>query len=78
MAEITDAIIYLFKGDLCRQWRVKADNLIYVTKSQIIKRSLIFSSLDEYELAELSELAIERSFESNEFVFWEGDAPDWF
>ena len=52
--------------------------MIYVTKSQILKRSLIFSSLDEDELAELSGLAIERSFESNEFVFWEGDAPDWF
>ena len=57
---------------------MKADNLIYITKSQILKRSLIFSSLDENELAELSELAIERSFKSNEFVFWEGDAPDWF
>ncbi len=45
---------------------------------EILKRSLIFSSLTEGELAELSELAIERRFEPGEFVFWEEDAPDWF
>lgn len=51
---------------------------MYANRSQILKRSLIFSSLNEDELVELSKLAIERSFKSGEFVFWEGDAPDWF
>ena len=34
--------------------------------------------MNEAELAELSRLAIERSFRPDEFVFWEGDAPDYF
>ena len=51
---------------------------MYANRSQILKRSLIFSSLNEDELVELSKLAIERSFKSGEFVFWEGDASDWF
>ena len=38
----------------------------------------MFSSLNEDELAELSKLTIERSFKPDEFVFWEGDAPDYF
>jgi len=52
--------------------------LQYATRAEILKQSLIFSSLNEDELAELSKLAIERSFKPNEFVFWEGDAPDYF
>lgn len=47
-------------------------------KAEILKQSLIFSSLEEDELAELAGLAVERSFLSGEPVFWEGDAPDWF
>ncbi len=50
----------------------------YADRARILKRSLIFSSLNEDELIELSKLAIERSFMSGEYVFWEGDAPDWF
>jgi len=38
----------------------------------------MFSSLNEDELAELSKFAIERNFKPEEFVFWEGDAPDYF
>jgi len=34
--------------------------------------------LDEDELAELAGLATEISFTPGEFVFWDGDAPDWF
>lgn len=52
--------------------------MVYVTKTQILKRSLIFSHLNEDELTELSKIATERSFGSGEFVFWEGDTPDWF
>jgi len=49
-----------------------------MSKAEILKQSLLFSSLNEGELAELSRLAIERSFRPDEFVFWEGDAPDYF
>ncbi len=47
-------------------------------RDKILKQSLIFSSLNADELAELSALAIERRFQPDEFVFWEGDAPDYF
>ena len=47
-------------------------------KTQILGRSFIFSSLNDDELGELADLAIERSFASNEFIFWDGDAPEWF
>ena len=49
-----------------------------MSRAEILKQSLIFSSLNEDELAELSKLAIERNFKPDEFVFWEGDAPDYF
>lgn len=48
------------------------------TRAEVLRQSLMFSSLNENELAELSRLAIERSFKPEEFVFWEGDAPDYF
>ncbi len=47
-------------------------------KSEILKKSLIFSSLNEEELSELAGLSIERSFQPNEFIFWEGDEADYF
>ena len=47
-------------------------------KAQILRNSSIFSSLNDDELGELANLAIERSFMPNEFVFWDGDAPEWF
>ena len=49
-----------------------------MSRAEILKQSLLFSSLKEGELAELSKLAIERNFKPDEFVFWEGDAPDYF
>ena len=48
------------------------------TKAGILKQSLIFSSLNNDELTELSKLASERRFRPDEFVFWEGDDPDYF
>jgi len=45
---------------------------------RILKGSLIFSGLSEDELAGLSELVVERSYGTGEFVFWDGDAPDCF
>ncbi len=49
-----------------------------MSRAEILKQSLLFSSLNEAELAELSKLAIERSFRPDVFVCWEGDAPDYF
>jgi len=49
-----------------------------IGKVQVLKQSLIFSSLNEEEAAELTRLAIERSFTPGDFIFWDGDAPDWF
>ncbi len=47
-------------------------------KAQVLKASFIFSSLNSDEMAELVNLAVERSFRPEEFIFWEGDAPEWF
>ena len=47
-------------------------------KIQILRGSSIFSGLNDDELAELANLAIERSIMSSEFIFWEGDVPEWF
>ena len=49
-----------------------------MSRAEILKQSLLFSSLNEDELAELSKLAIERNFKLDEFVFWEGDASNYF
>jgi CRP-like cAMP-binding protein len=47
-------------------------------RAEVLKQSLIFSSLREDELAQLSELIIERSYKPDDFIFWEGDSPDYF
>ena len=47
-------------------------------KVDILKHSPIFSSLNDDELSELANLAVERNVMSNEFIFWEGDDPEWF
>jgi CRP/FNR family transcriptional regulator len=52
--------------------------LLPAEKSQILRKSLIFSSLNEEELSGLAELAVERSFQPDEFIFWEDDEPDYF
>jgi len=33
--------------------------------------------LNDDELGELADLAVNYSFMPNEFIFWDGDAPDW-
>ncbi|MBL7165668.1 MAG: Crp/Fnr family transcriptional regulator [Dehalococcoidales bacterium] len=48
------------------------------SKAQILKRSSIFSGLSDDELAALAELAFEYSFMPDQFVFWDGDAPERF
>jgi len=47
-------------------------------KAQIIKNSSIFSNLNDDELNELATLSIEHGFTPNEFIFWDGDSPEWF
>jgi len=47
-------------------------------KAQVLKRSSIFSALSDDELGELAALATEHSYGANEFIFWDGDAPEWF
>jgi CRP/FNR family transcriptional regulator len=43
-----------------------------------LRQSVIFSSLGQEELEALSRLAGKRTFKPNEFIFWEGDSPDYF
>ena len=52
--------------------------LLSGSPARILRESLIFSSLSDEELSELAKLATERSFKPNEFVFWDGDSPQWF
>jgi len=52
--------------------------LKHSNKTQIMKNSSIFSGLSDDEIAELAGLAVDRSLVPNEFVFWDGDAPEWF
>ncbi len=47
-------------------------------KAQILGKSSIFASLDNDELNALAALSVERKLRTDEFVFWEGDAPEWF
>jgi CRP/FNR family transcriptional regulator len=44
----------------------------------MLRQSLIFSSLSDDELSELTKLAVERSLTPSEFIFWDGDNPEWF
>lgn len=48
------------------------------SNAQVLGQSSIFSSLGDDELADLVGLTTERSFVTDEFIFWEGDAPGWF
>jgi len=52
--------------------------LQFSDRTQILRQSSIFSSVNDGALGELAKLAIERSFVSNEFIFWDGDTPEWF
>lgn len=48
------------------------------SKMQVFRSSAIFSELDEAELEKLAALAAERDIAPGDYIFWEGDAPDWF
>jgi CRP/FNR family transcriptional regulator len=47
-------------------------------RAAVLKRSLIFSGLDEVDLNALSKLVVGHAFKAGEFVFWEGDGPAHF
>ena len=47
-------------------------------KAKVLKNSLIFSGLNDEEIDALTGLAVDRSFQTGNFVFFEGDDPDWF
>lgn len=49
-----------------------------INKPMVLKQSLIFSGLTDNELAELAQLCKVRRVVAEEFIFWEGDAPEWF
>ncbi|MFC1899396.1 Crp/Fnr family transcriptional regulator [Chloroflexota bacterium] len=44
---------------------------------QILSNTAIFSGLNDDELSELAGITMEHNFMPNEFIFWEGDAPEW-
>jgi len=44
----------------------------------LLKKVPIFSSLSENELAELSAIVRECRFVTGDYIFWEGDSPEWF
>ena len=56
----------------------ESDKLLGSDKVRLLKRLPIFSNLDDDKLSELAGLATERSFQPNESIFWEEDAPDYF
>jgi CRP-like cAMP-binding protein len=45
---------------------------------QVLKKSLIFSGLDDQDVTELARLCTEKKVKAGEYVFWEGDPPDRF
>ena len=47
-------------------------------RAAVLKRSLIFSGLNEADLEALSKLAVSRTFKAGEYLFWEGDTPAHF
>jgi CRP/FNR family transcriptional regulator len=49
-----------------------------ISRVDTLKQSFIFSCLSEDELTELANIATEHSFTSSKYVFWDGDAPEWF
>jgi CRP/FNR family transcriptional regulator len=47
-------------------------------KADLLQRTPLFSGLNSVELEELAGLSVERPFQPGEFIFFEGDGPDWF
>jgi CRP-like cAMP-binding protein len=49
--------------------------MVQDSRGSVLRRSLIFSGLEDEELGSLAEIAVERRIEQDEFVFWDGDQP---
>jgi CRP/FNR family transcriptional regulator len=49
-----------------------------IDRAAVLKQSLVFSGLRAEEMRELAGMCVEKRFTAGEFVFWEGDPPDWF
>lgn len=45
---------------------------------ELLRQSLLLVALEQKELRELAALAVEHCFAPGEFIFWEGDPPEWF
>ncbi len=45
---------------------------------QVLKKSSFFSSLPDATQNEISRLFIEEKYEREDYIFFEGDAPEWF
>lgn len=43
-----------------------------------LRQSPLFSGLTEDDLAKLLRICVRRSYSAGDFVFWEGDPPEWF
>jgi CRP-like cAMP-binding protein len=46
--------------------------------ADVLRRAFIFSALNESEISELAAISIVRRFSADEYVFFEGDDPDYF
>jgi CRP-like cAMP-binding protein len=44
----------------------------------VLKKSAFFNSFSDSTLAEINRLFIEERYEKDDYVFFEGDAPEWF
>ncbi|MBT3363446.1 MAG: Crp/Fnr family transcriptional regulator [Chloroflexi bacterium] len=49
-----------------------------MNKVDVLKKSRIYSGLDDADLILMASVAVDRSVKQGEYVFWEGDASDWF
>ena len=47
-------------------------------KKEFLKNLPLFSTLSDKELDKLSEMSKEFTYKNGEYVFYEGDPPDWF
>ena len=49
-----------------------------MNKIDVLKKSRIYSGLDDADLSRMAGLAALRNIKQGEYIFWEGDESDWF
>lgn len=49
-----------------------------IDKARVLRKSLIFSGLEDEEISELARLCKEKRIAEGEYAFWEDDPPEWF